>query len=124
MQCCSRPNELDLSLATHLQVLLTADDGVLKIEGIKAQVIAKFVGTALTVRSASTEEQKLALPCLLANTHLVSGGNVIAKLLIAATGHTLYPQPPYSPDKRYRAAQIDEWIEYSNVTFRNQQVIL
>jgi len=124
VQCCSRPNELDLSLATHLQVLLTADDGVLKIEGIKAQVIAKFVGTALTVRSASTEEQKLALPCLLANTHLVSGGNVIAKLLIAATGHTLYPQPPYSPDKRYRAAQIDEWIEYSNVTFRNQQVIL
>ncbi len=111
-----------LDLVTLLQVLITGDDPFTKVEGIKIQAIAKIVGTSLTVRLASTEDGKLALPCLLANSQHVSGGNVIAKLLVAAYGHTLYPQAPYSPDKRYRAAQIDAWLDYSTAELQHRQV--
>lgn len=105
-----------------MQILLTAEDGAAKIEGVKVQSIAKFVGISLTVKAANAEELQLTLPCLLANGQHVSGGNVIAKLLVAAAGHTLYPQAPYSLDKRYRAAQIDELIDYSTIELRNKQV--
>lgn len=109
-------------MLTLLQVLITGDDPFTHVEGIKVQAIAKFVGISLTVRSASTEDGKLALPCLLANSQQVSGGNVIAKLLVAAYGHTLYPQAPYSSDKRYRAAQIDAWLDYSTAELHHRQV--
>ncbi|DBA82977.1 TPA: hypothetical protein ACH3X1_006755 [Trebouxia sp. C0004] len=103
------------------RVLITGDDPFTHVEGIKIQAIAKMVGTSLTMRSASTEDGKLALPCLLANSQHVSGGNVIAKLLVAAYGHTLYPQAPYSSDKRYRAAQIDAWLDYSTAELQHRQ---
>ena len=111
-----------MTLETLLQVLVTGDDPLTHVEGIKIQAIAKFVGISLTVRSADTENGKLALPCLLANSQQVSGGNVIAKLLVAAHGHTLYPQAPYSSDKRYRAAQIDAWLDYSTAELQHRQV--
>ncbi|DBA82318.1 hypothetical protein WJX79_003903 [Trebouxia sp. C0005] len=103
------------------RVLIIGDDAFTHVEGIKIQAIAKIVGTSLTVRSANTEDGKLALPCLLANAQHISGGNVIAKLLVAACGHTLYPQAPYSPDKRYRAAQIDAWLDYSTAELQHRQ---
>ena len=105
-----------------MQVLITGDDPFKHVEGIKVQATARFVGISLIVRSASLESGKLALPCLLANSQQVSGGNVIAKLLVAACGHTLYPQAPYSPDKRYRAAQIDAWLDYSTAELQHRQV--
>lgn len=112
----------DSFLLTSMQVLIIGDDAFTHVEGIKIQAIAKIVGTSLTVRSANTEDGKLALPCLLANAQHISGGNVIAKLLVAACGHTLYPQAPYSPDKRYRAAQIDAWLDYSTAELQHRQV--
>lgn len=105
-----------------MQVLVTGDDPLTHVESIKVQAIAKFVGISLTVRSANTEDGKLALPCLLANSQQVSGGNVIAKLLVAAYGYTLYPQAPYSSDKRYRAAQIDAWLDYSTAELQHRKV--
>ena len=104
-------------------MLVIGDDDVAKTEGIKAQAIAKFVGTSFTTRSASTDDEQLTLPCLVVNSRHITGGNVIAKLLLAAAGHTLYPQAPYSPDKRYRSAQIDAWIDYSTTELRTGQVI-
>ena len=107
-----------VKLKMRLQILVVGDDERTKIEGIKVQVIAAFVGVTISVRSANTEERQLALPSLLANTEHTSGGNAIAKLLITAAGHMMYPQAPYSPDKRYRAAQIDAWIDHSTIELR------
>ena len=107
-----------------MQVLLPGNDDATRLESIKAQVVAAFVGISLTVRSANADEQDLTLPCLLANSTHVSGGNVICKVLIASAGHSLYPQAPYSPDKRYRAAQIDAWLDFSTIKLRIQEVRL
>lgn len=97
---------------------MIGDDSHSKIEAGKVQTVGKFLGHTLSTRSASSEEQHLLLPCLKTDTHHHSGGNVIAKLLVALLGHSLYPQPPYSPDKRIRAAQIDAWIDYSTLYLR------
>ena len=97
---------------------MIGDDQQGKIEAGKVQAVAKFLGRTLSTRGASSEEQHLQLPCLKTDTHLHCGGNVIAKLLVALLGHTLYPQPPYSPDNRIRAAQIDAWIDFSTLYLR------
>lgn len=105
-----------------VQVLLTGDGGTTKLDSIKVQVVAAFVGMGLTTRSAAAHEKDLTLPCLLANNTRISGGNVVCKLLIASAGHTLYPQAPFSADKRYRAAQIDAWLDFSTIKLQSQEV--
>ena len=105
-----------------MQILITGDDNNVRFETFKIQAVAKFVGTSLTVRPASSNEQNLTLPCLTANDSTFSGGNVVCKLLIASSRYPLYPQAPFSPDKRYRAAQIDAWLDWGTIKLRIQQV--
>ena len=103
--------------------MIGADNNT-RLESIKAQAVAAFVGVGLTTRSAGAHEQDLTLPCLLANNARISGGNGICKLLIASAGYTLYPQAPFSADKRYRAAQIDAWLDFSTILLQTQGVRL
>ncbi|KAL3156197.1 hypothetical protein ABBQ32_012481 [Trebouxia sp. C0010 RCD-2024] len=103
------------------RVLLTGDDDASRLESVKPQIVAAFVGVSLTVRSANANEQHLPLPALLANNTHVSGGNALCKLLIASAGHTLYPQAPFSFDKRYRAGLIDAWLDFSSIKLRTQE---
>lgn len=104
------------------RVLLIGDDDATKLEGIKAQVVAAFVGISLAVRSANATEQDLPLPSLLVNNTQVSGGNSVCKLLIASASNTLYPQAPFNSDKRYRAGLIDAWLDFSTIKLRTQEV--
>ena len=105
-------------------MLLTGDENSTRLESIKAQVVAAFVGVGLVSRSADAHEQDLTLPCLLANNTRISGGNVVCKALIASAGHTLYPQAPFSADKRYRAAQIDAWLDFGTIKLQTMRVRL
>lgn len=106
------------------QVLIADDAPGSKAENGKVQAVAKLIGQTLVTQAAGAEEQTLPLPCLRTGTERHSGGNVIAKLLVAVYGHSLYPQPPYSPDKRYRAAQVDAWLDYSTLQLRQVCVLI
>lgn len=107
-----------------LQVLIVGDDPSSKFETAKVQAVAKLIGQNLVTQAASSDELKLHVPCLRTDTEKHSGGNVIAKLLVAVLGHSLYPQAPYSPDKRHRASQIDAWIDYSTLQLRQVCCVL
>lgn len=105
-----------------MQVLLVDSNPKSTIEVGKVHAVAKLIGQSLATQTVGSIEPNLPLPCLRTGTEHHSGGNVIAKLLVSVLGHSLYPQPPYSSDKRHQAAQIDAWIDYSALQLQQVSV--